>query len=245
MTIPLRWRKLAVAKRGHRPDEDEDAAAGDGARGRFAVADGATESAFAGDWSRLLAEAFVLDPLLPAGWKAWLPKVRGRWQENVGARDMPWYLEEKAEQGAFAAFLGLEIAPAEVGGGWHWKAIAVGDCCLFHLRGPELLCSFPVEAAAEFNSTPALIGSRSKELPRDHRARGRARAGDTFLLVSDALGQWALRRQEQNRSPWRELLELFARPEPDFAPWIEDRRERKELRNDDVTLVIVELPPSA
>src|SRR5207244_4452936 len=164
---PLRWRQLAVPKRGHRPEEYEDAAAGDGSRGRFAVADGATESAFAGDWSRLLAEAFVLDSLVARGWKEWLPEVRRRWLEAVGSREMPWYLEEKSAQGAFATFLGLEFQPVPPGQNWEWRAIAVGDCCLFHLRRDQLVCSFPLDEAAEFNSTPELIGSRSEELPRD------------------------------------------------------------------------------
>src|SRR5262249_11264346 len=103
---PLRWRRLCVPKRGHRPEEYEDAAAGDGRSGRFAVADGATESAFAGDWSRLLAEAFVRDSVLVKGWPNWLPEVRNRWLEAVGKRDLPWYLEEKFAQGAFATLLG-------------------------------------------------------------------------------------------------------------------------------------------
>jgi hypothetical protein len=136
-----------VPKRGHRPEENEDAAAGDGGRGRFAVADGATESAFAGDWSRLLAEAFVRDSVLERGWPDWLPPVRQQWLETVGGRDLPWYLEEKFKQGAFATFLGVEVVRAASGEGWEWRAVAIGDCCLFHVRGNEMICSFPIDAA--------------------------------------------------------------------------------------------------
>ena len=48
-----------VVRRGHRPEEYEDAFASDDAAGRYAVADGDTESCFAGLWARLLAEGFV------------------------------------------------------------------------------------------------------------------------------------------------------------------------------------------
>jgi hypothetical protein len=241
--VPLRWRRLAVPKRGHRPEEYEDAAAGDGGRGRFAVADGATESAFAGDWSRLLAEAFVTEPVMDRGWPDWLPPVRGRWLETVGRRELPWYLEEKFAQGAFATLLGIEFTPAATGG-WDWRAVAVGDCCLFHLRGPELVCSFPLDAADDFNSTPALICSRPAALPPDHRAKGRARHGDTFLLLSDALAQWAFRRHEGRRSPWTELVDLARRPDADaaFASWVESLWSSKELKTDDITMLAIDLP---
>ena len=48
---PLRWRALSLPKQGHATDEYEDAWAADPAAGRFAVADGASESVFAPSFS--------------------------------------------------------------------------------------------------------------------------------------------------------------------------------------------------
>ena len=48
----LQWQSLSLPKRGHSPEEYEDALAGDPRSGRFAVADGASESSFAGLWAR-------------------------------------------------------------------------------------------------------------------------------------------------------------------------------------------------
>ncbi len=45
-----RWGVLCLPKRGNTEDEYEDAWAVDPARGRFAVADGASETSFAGRW---------------------------------------------------------------------------------------------------------------------------------------------------------------------------------------------------
>lgn len=241
---PLLWRILRVPKRGHKIEEYEDAAAGHGLTGRFAVADGATESAFAGPWAQALAEAFVQNPVPPGRWSDWLSGVRQRWLDLVGAQEWPWYVEEKFQQGAFATFLGLELSPIELA--WEWNAVAVGDCCLFHLRGENLRCSFPVENSGEFGTQPELLGSRSagSARPRDHRARGRARPGDSFLLLSDALAQWSLRRQENGLPPWRELRDLLTVVDAQaiFQAWVEARWDAKELKTDDITMLAVDLP---
>src|SRR5262245_4614002 len=114
---PLRWRGFRLPKRGNTPDEYEDALAGDPAAGRFAVADGASESAFAGEWARLLAEGFVR----AAGpWEGWLPGARARWAAEAGGRPMAWYEEAKFQEGAFATLLGLHA------GRRRWHAWAVG-----------------------------------------------------------------------------------------------------------------------
>lgn len=49
-------------KRGNAPEEYEDAAAADLPAGRFAVADGATESSFAREWAKILADGIGLSP---------------------------------------------------------------------------------------------------------------------------------------------------------------------------------------
>jgi len=241
---PLRWQILKVPKRGHKIEEYEDAAAGHGLSGRFAVADGATESAFAGSWARALAEAFVQGPIAAGGWAGWLPDVRKRWLKEIDGQELPWYLEEKFQQGAFATLLGIELTAKKKT--WEWKAVAVGDCCLFHLRGEKLLCSFPLESSIDFGTQPDLLGSRSGhgDKPRDHRAKGRAKFGDSFLLLSDALAQWALKREETRRPPWRELREVLNASDPQavFRTWVEACWESKELKTDDVTLLAIDLP---
>ena len=61
-------------------------------------------------------------------------------------------------------------------------------------------------------------------------------------ILSDALAQWALRRHETRQPPWAELLGLFRLPESDFGQWVEALWEKKELRNDDVSVLTVEIP---
>src|SRR5579884_1055791 len=100
----LCWQPFRVPRRGYSADEYEDACAGDDRTGRFAIADGATESSFAAAWARLLVEEFVRTP---GPWSGWLPSLRRCWAADLDDRPLPWYAEAKAEEGAFATLLGV------------------------------------------------------------------------------------------------------------------------------------------
>ena len=238
---PPRWHAFRLAKSGHSADEYEDAFAA--AAGRFAVADGASEASCAADWARLLAEGFVAAPGQPWQGLDWLPPLRERWSAAVDGRPLPWYAESKREAGAFATLLGLDLQPAAGDKPGAWSALAVGDSCLFHTRGGRVLAVFPVESSTAFGSRPPLLGSRPNgPEPEREQARGRYRPGDRFLMMTDALAQWFLARDEQGECPAEDVVALLASegPEAAFADWVGDRRG-KGLRNDDVTLLVVDL----
>jgi hypothetical protein len=247
----LRYQHFCLPRHGHATAECQDAVAGDPERGRFAVADGASESAYSGEWARLLVEDFVAGSGAAPVWPTWLPPLQARWAEAVrtapDAPPLPWYLEEPLARGAFATFLGLVVvATPDAANPWSWQAQAVGDSCLFQLRNGELLVSFPLKSAAEFGSTPRLVGSRPG--PPGPRARhrgmayvGRADHDDQLWLMTDALAQWFLKSHEENQQPWTELLPLLLGPEPEasFAVWVAEQRQARRLRDDDVTLLVV------
>lgn len=242
----LSWRALHLPKRGHAAEEYEDAFAADPAAGRFAVADGASESAFAALWARILAEGFIENARPPWGKAEWLAPLRQRWAEEVDPQLLPWYAELKREQGAFATLLGLALRPPGERRPGRWRALAVGDSCLLRLHEGQLVDAFPLDRSADFDSHPSLVGSRPTQATRRAAARqacGTWKAGDRFLLLTDALAQWALRQSEEDREPWDELGPLFAaeNPQQAFTVWIEEQRDRHELRNDDVTLVTISL----
>jgi hypothetical protein len=243
----LKWQAFRLWKRGCASGEYEDAAAGDPASGRFAVADGTSEASFAAQWARGLAEGFVAAAGSPWQGLEWLAPLRRRWADEVDRLELPWYAEAKREEGAFATLLGLVIRPPEEGKPGTWRALAVGDSCLFRTRAGRLLRSFPLEHSSEFGNQPRLLGSRSSrpdlfDLDRD-QARGRWRPGDRFLLMTDALAQWFLHRTEEGEQPQADIERLLAEaaPQEAFAAWVEERRDHQGLRNDDVTLVVVDV----
>ncbi len=234
-------------KRGNAPGEYEDAAAADPTSGRFAVADGATESSFAREWAKILAEGFVTSKLDHLRcWPDRLPPLQERWRSDCGGRDLPWYAEMKFEQGAFATFLGLSVQGRRVLTRQSWSAVAVGDSCLFQIRENELLMSWPLNNSADFDNIPSLLGSRTppdEARQRERLKNGRWRAGDVFVLATDALAQWFLRQVEAEQQPWWELQALSTGPQSTEAltARIDGLRDCHQIRNDDVTLIIIRL----
>lgn len=238
----LQWRSFALHKDGNPPDEYEDACAANPASGRFALADGASESSFANLWARLLVQGFVT-----ARGKTtlnWLAPLQQQWAESVDHLALDWFGEEKREQGAFATFLGLVLQTGQTAES-RWRAVAVGDCCLFQVRQNQLLTAFPATGAADFNNRPRLLGSRARGgrdgLAQARRAAGKWRPGDRFFLMTDALAEWFLHRQERQRQPWESLRRRLTEPNGALTAYLEQLRRRQELKNDDVTLLMIDL----
>jgi hypothetical protein len=239
-----RWRAFSTPKGGHGPEEYEDAFAGKG--GRFAVADGASESSFARRWAELLVEGFVgsADDEVTPGW---LAPLRRRWAAEVDALELDWFAEEKRALGAFATFLGLILRKQARGQEGRWQALAVGDSCLFQVRRGRLVGSFPVRRSADFCIRPALLGSRGaagrSASGQVVSQAGRWEAGDRFFLITDALAEWFLRNHEGGHKPWQTLARLLAGTDGELTRFVEQLRSQKEIKNDDVTLLMVVLKP--
>ncbi|MDQ3855280.1 MAG: protein phosphatase 2C domain-containing protein [Chloroflexota bacterium] len=239
-----------LPKAGNSEDEYEDAyypetACISSASGfRCAVADGATETSFSALWARLLVRAYCCGSLSSRNLTSALLPLQREWDEHVAKRPLPWFAEQKARQGAYSALVGLSISTVRFGRRieGRWQALAGGDSCLFQLRGERLVRAFPLSRSEEFDSRPALISSHpaaNAGLQSQLRtATGRWLPGDLFYLMSDALACWFLRKLEEGLAP-RPLPEEV-RPE-DFLEWIAELRRHGQLRNDDVTLLRVEV----
>jgi hypothetical protein len=243
-SLSLRWLAFHTHKRGNAAEEYEDAFAGDAATARFAVADGASESSFAATWAKLLVEGFLAAQRRPWRDLDWLSPARQRWAE-VDLLPLPWFAEEKREQGAYATLLGIAFGNTRQGR--VWCALAIGDSCLIRIRAGKLERSFPLARSSDFGNLPVLLGSRGRAADTPvqgiRRARGKCRPGDRLLLATDALAEWLLRRNEGGQRPADDIDQLLAEsaPQDAFASWVEERRDRQGLRNDDVTLVVIDL----
>lgn len=222
-----------VPRAGSDEAESEDAAAvaADAWPVRAAVADGATESAFSGAWAQQLVRGMTTqDATTGPAFQRMLRSRQARWASAVRteAEDRPWYVAAKAAEGAFATVLGLSLYED---GRWH--ALSVGDCCLFCLRNGTLERSWPFEAADAFTNRPALVPSRPERDPFSlETASGAWRPGDMFLLATDAVAAWLLRADP--KAGGRLGVDSF-RARVDTA------RADGMLRNDDATLLVLEL----
>jgi len=240
-------REWWLPKEGNAPEEYEDAFRSLPERGRFAVADGATESSYTGIWAATLVAAFAEAPpdveADAAALEVWLKPLQAAWHAAVPWDRLPWYGLEKAQAGAFASLLGLEFRPRADGGAL-WRAAALGDSILLQVREGEILLAWPVAAASEFGSRPRLLPSQPARtravLSAWSQTQGDALPGDRFFLVTDALGHWALTAAEAGEPPWETLWAI--EDEGDFADFVAAERAAKRLRNDDVTLVAFSIP---
>ncbi|GAC1398955.1 MAG: protein phosphatase 2C domain-containing protein [Vulcanimicrobiaceae bacterium] len=244
-----------LPKDGAGPNEYEDAfapAAVDGtprSRVRCAVADGASESAYARVWARQLVSEFAYGGLTGPGLIE-LPHLGGRWSRAVAlmlSRDgtTSLYLDRKIDDGAFAAFLGLEFVDASAqDDAGSFGAIALGDCCFVQIRRDAIVRSFPLETPEQFNVRPVLVPSRPIESDAYSNAIARYggtwHSGDAFYLMSDALACWFLVAAECGERPWRDLDRFARRDRAAFRNWAHALRP-SALKNDDVTLVRMRL----
>ena len=245
--MAFRWQGFAVPKQGNSVGEYEDAFAGNPKNGRFAVADGASESSFASLWAKLLVHGFV-DPLPnQASMKVRLDPLRRQWSLEVDSLQLPWYADAKRGLGASATFLGLALKRSGKRIGGFWSALAVGDCCCFQMREDRLLKNFPNVHSQDFGNQPSLLNSKSEgdhSLQQgDQHKRGKWRSGDKFLLMTDAMAQWFLSRHEEGSNPWEEMAPALTQTRPDdaFGQWVNKLRDQSSIRNDDVTLVVIDV----
>ena len=232
--VRVQHRAFWMPKGGHREDEYEDAFAVQQEPSLpfcAAVADGATETAFARAWAGRLAEGFVTDCLGDAAALAVrLPQWQAAWASDVRSRSaaLPWYAAAKAREGAFAALLGLVLRQDAT-----WHALAIGDACLFHLRSRHLVGRpWPVETAEAFGNHPTLVSSLPGAASPTQERSGTWRQGDVFLMATDALAAWLIERDPAS------ALQLTPST---FAEAVRHARTARQMRNDDVTLVVLQI----
>ncbi len=234
-----------VPKRGNDPSECEDSFSLGDATFAFAVSDGASDGIYSDVWARILTESYCRDN--SESWSIddfseWVSSCRRiewqDWHQRLEATDLPWFAREKLRNGSFATFAGLRFAPDLSGA---WEACLYGDACLFVVRNDALLFSFPLASSDDFNNSPPLLATLREPSPEHVRLeRDQAEAGDNFYLVTDALAQWFLAEHERGDKPWI-AFNTGVLTDEDLASFVTESRGHKLLRNDDVTLVSIEV----
>ncbi len=232
-------------KAGHQPAEYEDAywpqqeVAGEYPQFSWAIADGASESTFAALWAHLLVRAYCRGWFSAGCARQRLTDLQNQWQTAVFNRQLSFFARRKAEtEGAAAALLGITLY-----GDGTWQAVAAGDCCLFQVDSEgQLRSTFPLTASQSFSYRPRLLVSLASSLHQPcelQRARGSWTMGDRIYLLTDALAHWWLAAVEAGRKPW-ELVDA-ALEVRDMEQLVATLRNNKSLRNDDLTLLRIQL----
>jgi len=256
-------------KDGNTPDEWEDgayagavgsASAGlDPSTARFILLDGATEAYDVRRWVDQLTGSFMgsgddghegRPPLEPETLQEWFVGMQKEWQQSSPVpRD---YIEQQKflKFGSFATLLGCEITGLD-GPEPTWKAVALGDTVLFHVRKGQRPVVFPALGPDDFNTTPAVLHTSPSRLYAMAKqlqfAEGSLAPGDLIFAATDALAQWIIKQDADGNPGVWPALETLCHPAT-FARLIADQRRRRMMTNDDVTLLrvrVVAEQPSA
>lgn len=244
MTLPqFPWAFATISKANASDLENEDAIGAHPPSGKFAVSDGATEGWQSGAWSRHLAAAFAKKPPTPIDFDAWLASARGSWQPPPVTGAATWYAEAKSEQGSFATLLGVSFHVAKDGQSLTWKAVAIGDSCLFLIREDAIVSAWPIDTPEGFGNRPALIPSSAlAKCPEPDWLAGKCEAGDLFVLATDAGAAGLLKRSDAKL--WRSIRTTVAKDAASdrTAALLEWAKAFQTLQNDDITLVAITVP---
>ena len=210
-----------------------------------AIADGATDSAYAGRWARELTRLFVEQPPIDddetlSDLFEWLKPAQNAWHESINWNTVPWHGIDKARQGAVATFLGITIKPIynQI---LKIQSIAVGDCELFVIDPDDRVTfTFPFDEASKFNNRPDLISSHPKHNVNLDQQLRRATTiifpNDRVILTTDALAEWML-NTKKSPAMSRQILNM---DNNQFAEWLQSERDCGNIKNDDSTILSIE-----
>jgi len=242
--------------------EYEDAYAVNSQRAVAAIADGVSSAMFSGKWARLLVEAIVNGPPDPAKreeFVQWLEPLRAEWERQIDRPNLPFFQKMKLQDcgGGYSTVLWLETLPPENGehapAAWRYRGVALGDCCLFHVRGGQIMATFPMQKSADFDLDPASLGSVRHRQDRTlvfQTFEAEYLPDDVLALATDALAAWIFRQVEAGKAvPWDEWAGMS---DEEFATWLREVRKALAIRFDDTTLILLkavtallEPPPEA
>jgi hypothetical protein len=248
MTLKCTFRYISIAKIGNSDYENEDSILvphfhtnPSDSLIRFAISDGATESSFSKEWSNILAGGYLEMSFEPPELTNTINTLADSWLSKTSVFDLPWFAQEKWQNGAFATFLGITLSLTHQ----NYESVAIGDCTLFHLRQNTLIHTFPISSSDLFNNTPSLISTNPKyrtDLENTVKYdKGQLLDGDALLLASDALAMWIFNKVTRGEAPWP-ALDILLKSENskhDFLNWSVDKITNKEMKNDDISLVLI------
>jgi hypothetical protein len=187
----------------------------------IALADGATEAIYSGQWARHLVQSAQPDwPLLgDTQLNERLETVRVSFSPvATGEKPLPWYVHDKLRtQGSQATLLLASIVGTKEGACFAIKAVSVGDCCLLLLRANGERRAFPIENAADFGVYPALVGTHPGTPFTSARWEDQLNPGDVLLACTDAVAKWILQCWEtyQTDALFGWLIRLLSPMDPE------------------------------
>ena len=245
--IKLTANKFITHKKGETLSDCQDAAEFNEDEARYAVADGATRSFFPKMWADLLVKNFCEETTLSLekqNWKGWITSLQQKWLQQAisTVQETERFISIdrlSRSESAAATFVGLEIDRTQA----EWKAMIIGDSCLFHIEDGELKEIYLIKKSEHFTNRPEVFASFAKDSSYEPTfVKGQINAGDMFILATDALAKWIIQHAEAGKleDGLKHLIRID-RNKQQFDDFVEKARETEgiHLANDDVTLMLI------
>jgi hypothetical protein len=219
------------------PQDGEDSACCDEQLRLAAVADGASASFESRGWSRHIIgcfAAFPPDSLDKAGIGRWIAQVQRSWKAAEPVRRgmrpaVPRFVVDQADPPSGATLAAIRVGS---GGAPRFAGVAVGDACVFQVRGNRPILCAPLASSADFGSHPDLIRTDGPAPPATY-LRGTLEPGDSVFLATDAFAEWLIARRDDT-AVWAGLDHT---DQAGFNQLVEAQRSAGAMVIDDVTLV--------
>ena len=118
---------------------------------------------------------------------------------------------------------------------------------MFQVRNNELIYSFPITSIEDFGNTPSLFATNPKYQTDFEKSvkylNGQSKSGDLLILASDALAMWIFKRINEGGRPWLSLLTLlnYEDYQTDFSNWTFNKIKENEMKNDDISVVLINI----
>lgn len=158
--------------------------------------------------------------------KDWLAYIETKPKKNLG------FLYKFANKVAGSTFLGIRLRDNSFLG--KVDIAAIGDSCLFQVRGNRVVNMFP--KIKKFSGVTYAIQTSSNKFKLQH-TEIEVHHGDTLILATDGVAEWIF----NNPKDVEEILLL--KNNSQFLEFIETYRKSKEkwLEDDDSTLIIIDV----
>ncbi|MFK8276289.1 hypothetical protein ACI76Y_11530 [Capnocytophaga cynodegmi] len=222
-----------------------DSYAFDTKKHRFAISDGVSISFFSEIWSQILVDNYVKDSCEVNS--EFISECQREWQEKieeiVHLPNVKWFVKTKYSKKDFAAatFIGLEFLQDEK----KWIAQFIGDSFLFFVPKNcsdfQYVLKYPSKRDFVFDNYPDYLASTENNQRGElHTSVEEKIKEGTFFLMTDALSEWFISEMKKDVKNAVDLLVNIENQE-DFLKIIREQRDENLLKNDDSTVLIIEV----
>lgn len=212
---------------------------------RFAISDGVSISFFSEIWSRILTHRYV-ENQAPIDAK-FLSDCQDEWKKSVveivKKPEAKWFVKAKYNKQEFAAatFIGLQFIEEEL----KWMVQSIGDSFLFFIPKDctdyEKIITYPTEKGFVFDNYPNYLASiDNNHRGKRHISTKKNLEEGTFFLMTDAIAEWFVNELKENVEKAVDLL-LNIENQEHFLQIIHTKRSDNSLKNDDTTILIIEV----